>query len=370
MNPFFITNLKIHQVRQLENIDIALSTNNRKHLILTGKNGSGKTSLLEALRDSLVAYENHQFSPFHQSATHNHNITVEFNSLTHQDNFILAFFAAKRGTLMEMPLGPKKIKLKDKYHIDSEVETPSHIFLQYLINLKVEQSFARDDNENHIVAKIEQWFNHFEKTLQKLFANETLKLQFDRKNYNFYLNTKGKAPFDFNSLSDGYSAIIKILSDLILRMENTERYDTQGIVLIDEIETHLHVELQKQILPFLSHFFPNLQFIVSTHSPFVLTSLPEAIIYDLENQLRIEDLSPYSYEAVVEKYFAIDKYSSSIKDKVKEYEYLLNKEQKTPEEQFKCLTLKNYLKKVPSDFAPELVAHFQSLELQEMTQHD
>ncbi len=366
MNPFFMTNIKVDKVRHLKNINIALSTTERKHLILTGKNGSGKTSLLEALRDFFVAHENGPFSSFHQSATHNHHVALEFNTLNYPDNVILVFFAAKRGISMEIPLGAKKIKLKDKYHIDSDVETPSLMFLQYLLNLKVEQSFARDDNESHVVEKIEQWFNRFEETLQKLFEDETLKLQFDRKNYNFYLKVQGKELFDLNSLSDGYSAVFKILSDLILRMENTNSYDMQGIVLIDEIETHLHVELQKKILPFLSHFFPNIQFIVSTHSPFVLTSLEEAIIYDLEHQLRIEDLSPYSYDAVVEKYFAVDKYSILIKDKVKEYEYLLNKEKKTPEEQFKWLSLKNYLKKVPPDFAPELVAHFQSLELQEM----
>jgi predicted ATPase len=42
------------------------------------------------------------------------------------------------------------------------------------------------------------------------------------------------------------------------------------------------VELQKKIRPFLRQFFPKIQLIVSTHSPFVLTSLNDAVIYDLE----------------------------------------------------------------------------------------
>ena len=46
-------------------------------------------------------------------------------------------------------------------------------------------------------------------------------------------------------------------------------YDVQGIALVDEIETHLHIDLQKKILPFLTNFFPKIQFIVTTHSPFV-----------------------------------------------------------------------------------------------------
>ena len=53
-------------------------------------------------------------------------------------------------------------------------------------------------------------------------------------------------------------------------LTKAKMYDLQGIVLIDEIETHLHVELQKKILPFLTNFFPNIQFVITTHSPFIL----------------------------------------------------------------------------------------------------
>jgi type IV secretory pathway VirB4 component len=50
----FITKFHVRKVRHLENLDIALSETERKHLIITGVNGSGKTSLLEALRDSVA----------------------------------------------------------------------------------------------------------------------------------------------------------------------------------------------------------------------------------------------------------------------------------------------------------------------------
>ena len=49
MEPTFLTGIHIHKVRHLENIDIPLSATTRKNLILTGKNGSGKTSVLNAL---------------------------------------------------------------------------------------------------------------------------------------------------------------------------------------------------------------------------------------------------------------------------------------------------------------------------------
>lgn len=44
-------------------------------------------------------------------------------------------------------------------------------------------------------------------------------------------------------------------------------------------------------MPFLTSFFPNIQFIVSTHSPFVLNSIDNSVIYDLEKDIRVENLS-------------------------------------------------------------------------------
>ena len=51
----FLTAVRIEKLRHLENIEIFLSENERRHLLLTGKNGSGKTSLLETLSDCLKA---------------------------------------------------------------------------------------------------------------------------------------------------------------------------------------------------------------------------------------------------------------------------------------------------------------------------
>ncbi len=153
---------------------------------------------------------------------------------------------------------------------------------------------------------------------QNYLEQPNLKLIFDRKEINYQIVENGNPPHTFNQLPDGYSAILDIVTELIMRMEEhkTKSYDVQGIVLIDEIETHLHIDLQKKILPFLTAFFPKIQFIVTTHSPFVLNSIENAVICDLEKRIVTEDLSGYSYEAIVESYFDSDKYSSELKAKV------------------------------------------------------
>ena len=240
--------------------------------------------------------------------------------------------------------------------------------MQYIVNLKADRSFARDDKKEDTVRSIDEWFLKFEGLLKEVFSDPSLTLEFDSKNYTFHIITSNREKIGFNTLSDGYSAILNIVTEIILRMEekSSKIYDMQGIVLIDEIETHLHIELQKKVLPFLTTLFPKVQFIVSSHSPFVLNSIDNAVVYDLENKIRVSDLSAYSIDGIVENYFDIDKYSKSIKEKIKEYEELVSKKDQTENEKERLLELRLLFKKIPEDFAPELVSLFQQIELRRL----
>jgi hypothetical protein len=263
---------------------------------------------------------------------------------------------------MIIPMSFEKIDFKEQYGFDYK---PGKEFLRYVVNLKAQKSFARDDNDHETVKKIGQWFDTFENTLRELFDDPSLRLEFDRRNFNFNIIQGEKEPFDFNTLADGYSAIINVVTELMLRMEKhrTTSYDVQGIVLIDEVETHLHIDLQKKILPFLTRFFPRIQFIVSTHSPFVLSSIPDAVIYDLEKKLLVNDLSGYSYDGIVESYFDNDKYSESVKQKMETYERLVSLKIRSEIEEEQMIELRGYLKEIPNWLAPELKAKFQQIEL-------
>lgn len=94
-------------------------------------------------------------------------------------------------------------------------------------------------------------------------------------------------------LSDGYRRLVSIVVDIAFRsallnkvMYGDEAYKhTHGTVIIDEIDEHLHPELQVRILKALHEAFPNIQFIVSTHAPLVMSSVentPENVVYKLE----------------------------------------------------------------------------------------
>ena len=70
-------------------------------------------------------------------------------------------------------------------------------------------------------------------------------------------------------------------------------------------------------MPFLTKIFPKIQFIVTTHSPFVLSSEANAVVFDLEKKILVEDMSGFSLDSIVEGYFDSDKYSQILKNKQK-----------------------------------------------------
>ena len=101
----------------------------------------------------------------------------------------------------------------------------------------------------------------------------------------------------------------------------------------------MHLELQKNILPLLTKIFPNIQFIVTTHSPFVLNSLSNAVAFDLEHQEEIRDLDEYSYSTLAEEYFGVSTDSNILKIKLDELKRLcdLNYVSKADQERIKKL---------------------------------
>ena len=389
MEEIFVTKLRINKVRHLENLEIPLSETERKHLILTGKNGSGKTSILEALNERLylIYLSNLQFVQneidsgntdkiediiqYGTNINDNEDAFFYFNKVellpekVTKEEFVIAFFKAKRKPGYHRSESIKKININDYYH---QHETANRIFLDYLVYLRTEKSFAHEENDYEKVRQIDTWFTKFEDLLKDIFGEPNLKTSFDRKgfNYNFLIKLPDRDSFDLTDLSDGYAAILDIVSELIMRMENksSQVYDLQGIVLIDEIETHLHIDLQKKILPFLTSFFPKIQFIVTTHSPFVLSSIDNAVIYDLEKQqIGISDLSGYSADGIIEGYFEQDKYSEKLKGQVSEYEILMGKDVLNDDESDKLYFLEKYFEELPKFLAPELQVKIQQIKL-------
>ena len=407
MKDIFIKKMTLEKIRNLDYTEIPLAEE-KKHLIITGKNGSGKTTILDSLAKTLDVLatsneptntegylkldENNLKSALEQRKPESdiqeiekrienykkkidacwQGFKLEFNcplSAIHQSfergEFVVAYYKAERTFAAEVPEHVEKVNLKDSYRVQDE---PRRLFVKYLLDLEVTKALAISHGKTEKAEQIGQWFHSLEKMLQQIFENKQLHLEFDEDTYRFYICEPNKEKYDFNTLSSGYAAILDIVVDLIMRMEKQSgrkfQYDIPGIVLIDEIETHLHLELQRKIMEFLTTIFPHIQFIVSTHSPFILNSLPDTVIYDLEQKVLVKNgLTDVPYDGIVEGYFQANTMSDILKEKFQRYKTLTEKKNLTDDDVEEIAKLELYLDEIPDYLAIGITTEYQRLKL-------
>ena len=375
MQDIYITRIHIGKVRHLENVDIILSDTECKHLILTGKNGSGKTSVLEAVRDKILFHQINNYMVIReedrkyvslsrqkesQLELRSEQLSVDYSSPPDYASNTFVYVSAARNKV-DVPDAITQILNDGKTII---TRNASINFLKYILNLYVQYLSTKDSGgSTEDIERYEIWFGNFTNALREIYSCQYLEIKPDMKNLTFQIVLPGREPFKLNEMSDGYAAFIDIYMELLMRLESADaivEYDKPAIVLIDEIETHLHVELQKRILPFLTKAFPNIQFIVATHSPFVITSLENAVVYDLEKKETLDKPSLYSFESVVESFLDTSAYSLELRRYFNRYKELCFKV-RTADENEEFLIAKTELE-LMSPASKELYFAFNDLE--------
>lgn len=348
-----------------KNTPIAIYPRN-KNLIITGKNGSGKTTTLKTIYKTLIeklisgdfsselqiserikAYENIEITHESHGDTYHEIISqrerlkklkennpFKFTQLKKFEHYfqnqlaVVEFFSADRqanitGATSASNTSTSRTqqpRLPIENNLESSIE-------QHITNLYIRKAIALSfKNDTDTANSIDSWLNQFERDLKHLTEDNSTEIEFDPYDFKVYIKQLNRERFTLQSISSGHSSILTIFSRLLMRAEFLQIIPSnlQGIVLIDEIDVHLHVSLQKIIFPFLINSFPNVQFIVSTHSPFILTSVDDAIIFDLTTEQHEEDISSYSYESVLEGLFGVHSASQKLQGKIKKLSDLTN----------------------------------------------
>ena len=149
------------------------------------------------------------------------------------------------------------------------------------------------------------------------------------------------------SLSDGYRSVLALAGDLIWRLlmafpESNDPLQEEGTVLIDELDIHLHPVWQRQIPGVLRELFPNLQFIVTTHSPFIAAGAGgDAVTYRMSRENgsielhRLPNLSFLSVEKVLQSpaFGLVSVFSKETQDGIDRYYKLRKKNNRTRDEE-------------------------------------
>jgi hypothetical protein len=244
-------------------------------------------------------------------------------------------------------------------YLNASKKFPSFILNKYVQFLSAKESGASSSKIDSYV----KWFDDFKAALREIFDCSELDLAPNMEDYSFHITMPARPKFSLLQMADGYSSILNILMELLMRFDDFEgavNYEQSAIVLIDDLETHLHVKLQKRALPFLTRMFPNVQFILSTHSPFVMTSSSNAVIYDLKKFEVLDNQTFYSYEAIVESFLDAKSYSLEMRRYFLRYKELSSKN-RTQEEDIEFLEAKAKLE-LMSPASKELFIAFRRFE--------
>lgn len=152
-----------------------------------------------------------------------------------------------------------------------------------------------------------------------------------------YMDVQGAYRRDsLHSMSDGYRGALSLVADIARRMAMLNPMlldrvlETPGIVLIDEIDLHLHPLWQARILGDLRSTFPNIQFIVSTHAPAVVSSVRSSHIRLLDSEhawMPSEETYGRDMNAIVDIVMKSSKRPAVIHELFEEFYVLLDKEQ-------------------------------------------
>lgn len=208
---------------------------------------------------------------------------------------LIFYFDAFRYLIAKNPSGPdledfnldsKSGALKSNLSEEGKITNKYFNVKQWLVNL------------DYMILKGEKpyyqtIFNHVIKAFELLF-HPLLFHGISTEGKILFKDNSSNELLDIDMLSDGFKSIFVIITAIILRLalasedeeenedEKTELfYEKEAIILIDEIDCHIHPKWQKNILPAFRVLFPNCQFIITTHSPFILQSLNEYEIIKL-----------------------------------------------------------------------------------------
>lgn len=115
------------------------------------------------------------------------------------------------------------------------------------------------------------------------------KIWFDAEHQDVLVTFDGSQFLPFNSLSDGQRNVLALVGDIAVKAATLNPHlgykvltDTPGVVLIDELDLHLHPKWQRRIIDDLKRVFPKIQFIATTHSPFLIQALKPGELVNLQ----------------------------------------------------------------------------------------
>lgn len=280
-----------------------------KWIFLTGENGSGKTTLLQAIALAFNAeyynnakiLRNIEFKPGKQkgevSIIHKNISSCEIHGFN---------FEKEKSFTKVCCYGSSRLDVEDfeTRAVESQIEQlfETRTLLRN-IGKEISRWYVKKDSNNYQKKKFAIKYETVTSLFIELLDLQKIEVDFDTDVVYYYEKDESGEAYNkvtFNQLASGHRSIISMVGDMILRLFDTQpdvynSAELSGIIIIDELDLHLHPKLQRKLPSLLSKAFPNVQFIASTHSPIPLLGALQHSVFlkvnrDVENGITVERL--------------------------------------------------------------------------------
>lgn len=303
--------IEFNGVKGIQHLTLELS--NEKMNVLIGSNGVGKTKALESLYTLLLLtnnaiqgrYISNDAFVFQQCKINNNSI-FNINNYGTEVRYMLSEHIEKHDFpviyLAAQNRGEIKSLENQGIHPLGEYQERQTAYFKHILGA-MSNSFSTLNMNNNI----EEWFiqraqsaNDYQAeadnrevellTVLRILNKIDPRISADKRDFKIIGGKSVSIMLDgqarrLNELSSGFASLIKIVQSIVAGygfFTNADEIENvQGYVLIDEIESHLHIQWQSKILPLLQQAFPNTYFIISTHSSLVLAQLHHGNAYQL-----------------------------------------------------------------------------------------
>lgn len=292
--PFSLLGISIANFQGIKNTEISDLRPDARWIFVTGENGYGKTSLLQAIALGLCTdpdLEKYSEQKTRISAKiQDHNKIFfsirEKGSFPWKNNNDLAQYV--------LGYGPARLNIQAKGSENDERRSTNSV--QSLFEY---ETLLKNINYELFASKYSdsKMFDDLKQIIRTVTGGRITDIEVIGRDPWFVetlSNDDRLEPMPLSNLAAGFRSIINLVFDIYLRFRdihpNMVYSDYYGLVLIDEIENHLHPILQRELPIKLSEVFPDIQFIVSTHSPIPLLGAEKNSIILKVNRMKDEGI--------------------------------------------------------------------------------
>ena len=283
----YIKSIEIKNFYSIKNINLE-NLDDKKEIYILGENGDGKSLFLQALTVGLKGVEEGDVFDLIKSQK-DYELKIEDSNnniyeLKDKKNIYKNLFAYGANRNNNCQMKEDESGYLTLFHPSWDLKNPIE-WLKYL-------DHSEKSGKTNIVS-----VEAAKKLLQELLNSD---VQIDITPETVTFKEKGSL-VTFEQLSAGYKGVITIITDLLVRLSENQPnvvsiHEFKGIVLIDEVELHLHPKWKYNFVKRLRDIFPNIQFIMTTHSPTVLLGASkEAVFYKIykeDGEVKISNQMP------------------------------------------------------------------------------